>query len=50
MVPVLPQTQSQLDGMLEIYGPYLRANFEEIAKSPHWQLWERNGSTVPTRQ
>jgi hypothetical protein len=41
MVPVLPDLQSHLDLMIEIYGSYLKANFEERAKSPHWHLWAR---------
>lgn len=41
MVPVLPSTQSQLDIMLELYGPHLKAHFEEIARSPHWHLWAK---------
>jgi len=41
MVPVLPQTESQLDKMLAIYGPYLEANFDEIASTSHWHLWVR---------
>lgn len=41
MVPRLPYHQGQLDVMLDIYGDYLKSNYMELKRSPHWGLWGR---------
>ena len=50
MVPVVPWSQGTLNLISDIYGPYLKANFDIIARSPHWRLWARKTAPLKTEE
>ena len=41
MVPRVPFSEAHLDMVQEVYGPYLRANFQPLKSSAYWDLWAR---------
>ncbi len=44
MVPEIPYSQKQLEKLLTGYGSYLKENFYELKRSPHWRLYARRDS------
>jgi hypothetical protein len=44
MVPKTAIEPDTRDGLLAIYGPYLRAHFQLIHEDRYWSLWTRKGS------
>lgn len=41
LTPLTPREVATVQLLEEVYGPYLRAHFTQVATSRHWILWKR---------